>query len=430
MESKFLSIIVLNRKYYLVLSVLLFFKIGKTQVANYINNGGFEQLYNCNLPDYLSKIKFWRSIDSISFGNAHLANSCYSNIPYAPFGFQYPRNGNGFTIISSLCTPTLCTNNNSRGYIRNRLKSNLIAGKTYCVKFYVVNSENSRIGNDAIGIYFGDNSLDTITLINKPLTYLIPQVQNPTGNIITDTLNWVLVTGTFVANGIEKHCVIGNFKSDAATNTVVLNQNPLHNVNYTQCTTCVYTNQYIDDVSCIPTDLPAYAGADIWGIPSTTVYIGRQRDVGIDEACTWYNMSNTITPIANAAGLTLTVALSTQTYMVKQDICGIIKYDTVIVHASGLGNAELQYFKDQIKVYPQPAKDKISIELTANDIANNYTEFVIYTSLGQAIRREELEFTKSSIKQVDIADLPNGYYTFQLHTTKGYVINQSLIISR
>jgi hypothetical protein len=408
----------------------LFSSFCKAQIANYISNGSFEQLTDCIYPDNFKKVKYWRSIDSVNIGNCAIASVCFTNVPYTYFGYQFPRTGNNFATFFPLCFQNFCTINNSRGYVRNRLKTNLVAGKTYCVKFYVIVSENSTYSHDSYGIYFGDNSLDTITQINRPLNYLVPQVKNPAGNILNDTLNWTLVTGTFVANGTEKHCVIGNFNLDANVTKTINQISSIHQSIYTPNFTYTYTNAYIDDVSCIPTDLPAFAGADIWGIPSTTVYIGRQRDVGIDEACTWYNMSNTVTPIANAAGLTLTVALSTQTYMVKQDICGIIKYDTVVVYASALGNAELQYFKDQVKVYPQPAKELINLELSTNAIADTYTELIIYTTLGQVIRKEELEFTKNLIKQVDVAELPNGCYTIQLHTTKGYVINQSLLISR
>jgi hypothetical protein len=420
LQSKLNNKLSLCRKYVLVLSALLFLKVGQAQIANYISNGGFEQTYNCLIP-VINTAKYWRSIDSSQSAGAVLFNNCISNIPYGYSGFQYPRNGNGYAGLGALCQPTQCPVNADRGYLRNRLKANLMPNKTYCVKLYVSVKNPSSYGISTISVFFGDNTLDTITQVTKPLTYITPQIENPVTNIITDTLGWSLITGTFVATGLEKHCVIGNFKSDANTVKTFINPTSLPTI---------FCDILIDDVSCIPTDLPAYAGADIWGIPSTTVYIGRQRDVGIDEACTWYNMSNTLTPIANAAGLTLTVALSTQTYMVKQDICGIIKYDTVVVYASALGNTELQYFKDQVKVYPQPAKELINLELSTNAIADNYTELIIYNTLGQVIRKEELEFTKNLVKQVDVTELPNGCYTIQLHTTKGYVINQSLLISR
>jgi hypothetical protein len=237
--------------------------------------------------------------------------------------------------------------------------------------------------------------------------------------MVTDTMGWTLITGTFVANGTEKHCVIGNFKSDANTNKILINPTNLP---------AIACDVLIDDVSCIPTDLPAYAGADLWAIPGQTVYIGRTQDVGIDEACTWYNLSNTLTPIANAAGMTLTVALSTQTYMVKQDICGIVKYDTVIVHASGLGNAELQYLTDNIKLYPQPASTLLNIE-TAVTEAGLFSQVNIYNALGQMIREEELNLSNGT-QQLDISDLADGFYTLQFSTTKGYTLKKSLVVSR
>jgi hypothetical protein len=203
--------------------------------------------------------------------------------------------------------------------LRNRLKANLQTGKEYCVKFYVNIRDNASYGIDGMGAFFGDNTLDTIAKTTVPLTYLVPQVQNSAGNIITDTMNWVLITGTFVATGSEKHLIIGNFKSDAATNKTFINPTILPTIG---------ADVFIDDVSCIPLDLPAYAapGPDIWAVPGTTTYIGRPQDVGIDEACEWFKLPNTTSVIANVAGLTLTVAAGTETYMVKQDICGVIKY--------------------------------------------------------------------------------------------------------
>lgn len=321
-----------NKKQKLFFQLLLFFSFGQSfgQIANYISNGSFEQKYDCNFPYYLCKAKYWLAIDSaLSFSGVQLS-VCNGYIPYqGNTEFQYPRTGNTFILTNFFCEPAIC-GNNQRGYLKNRLKTPLQSGKTYCVKFYVNIANSSPYGIDGFGAYFGNNTIDTITKCTFPLTYLTPQIQNPTNNIILDTLGWVAVTATFVANGTEKYCVIGNFKSDAATNSATLNPAFLPQK---------WTDLCIDDVSCIPLDLPAYAapGNDVWAIPGNTIYLGRPQDVGIDEACEWFKLPNTTNVIANAAGLTLTVAITTNTYMVKQTICGLIKYDTVVVHASGLG---------------------------------------------------------------------------------------------
>jgi len=404
--------------------------LANSQTANYISNGSFENLTDCNLPDNIQKVKNWRSIDSVNYGNILIANTCYSSTPYAYFGFQYPRTGNGFVLLGALCQPTMCATNNSRGYLRNRLKNTLQAGQIYCVSFYVNISENSSRGIDALGIYFGDNTLDTITYINKPLNYLIPQVQNPTNNIIIDTLVWVQVTGTFVATGNEKHCVIGNFKNDVNVNSSTINHSSAHIAQFTPCTTCSYTNVYVDDVSCIPLDLPAYAaaGPNVWAIPGNTLYLGRQKDVGIDEACKWYKLPNTTSVVANAAGLTLTVAIATETYMVKQDICGIIKYDTVVVYASGTGFNQQELIKHNLNIFPNPTSDVLYINSNF-EIGKDFTPIEIVNSLGQLIREEEIIF-KDNVAFINTKELANGVYVLNLRDNETVSVSKRFVIAR
>ena len=62
------------------------------------------------------------------------------------------------------------------------------------------------------------------------------------GGMITDTANWILVSGFFIAAGGENYLIIGNFKDDAATNTTNLNGLGIYNIAYV----------YIDGVSLTP----------------------------------------------------------------------------------------------------------------------------------------------------------------------------------
>jgi hypothetical protein len=50
----------------------------------------------------------------------------------------------------------------------------------------------------------------------------MPQVANAFGNVITDTLNWTWVGGSFTASGGERWLTIGHFKPDALTTYVTL----------------------------------------------------------------------------------------------------------------------------------------------------------------------------------------------------------------
>jgi len=73
---------------------------------------------------------------------------------------------------------------------------------------------------------------------NLPFT---PQFNNITGNVF-DTLNWILVSGNYIANGNENYLIIGNFKNDLNTDTFLINSNIQYDVSYV----------YIDDVSLTP----------------------------------------------------------------------------------------------------------------------------------------------------------------------------------
>ncbi|MCA0430599.1 MAG: T9SS type A sorting domain-containing protein [Bacteroidetes bacterium] len=407
-----------NKKKLMLFFICLFQVIIKSQSANYISNGSFEVLHNCNAPHITAIIKNWMAIDSATSFSGGYCGICNGGVPYPNGGFQYPRTGNASVISTFYCSASVCGPGGGRGYLKNRMKGNLIAGKTYCVKFYVNIQNQSPFGIDGFGAYFGDNTIDTITKCTIPLTYLTPQVQNTNGNVITDTLNWLPITGTFVATGIEKYCVLGNFKSHAATNTASLN--PLYLPQE-------WSDVLLDDVSCIPIDLPAFAGADIFGIPGNTVYLGRPQDVGIDEACLWYNLSNTTTPIANAAGITLTVATTTQTYMVKQDICGIIKYDTVVVYASAVGLNEYvssSEVENGIRVYPNPANSVINVEFLVFN--KDAYKVEIINSLGEVLISE---ISKTKNLTLKTNNFNNGVYTLLIKTEVG-TLSRKVVIER
>ncbi len=387
----------------------------KGQIANYVSDGGFEVLNSYSLTTQYNVPKYWQPIDT-NKGSTYLA-SMHPNLNSAPYayGFQYPRNGQNYVICTFFCSNC---NNSLRAYARNRLKQNLQVGKTYCVKYHVVNTNNSPLAINSFGAYFSDSSLDTINYCNIPLTYINPQIENQTG-IITDTLNWVPITGTFVASGNEKYMVLGNFKSDVATNTLLINPTFSATLANDVC---------IDDVSVIDIDLPAFAGPDIWGIPTNTVYLGRAQDVGIDEACTWYHLPNTTTAIANAAGITVTVATTTQTYMVKQDICGNIKYDTVVVYASGVGLSPLSFGEGMgVRLYPNPVNDILNIELDRT----NEEEFKlkIFNNLGQLIKEEEIVFKEKTVS-IKTGDLKNGVYLLTLKSTKSASVSKRFVIAK
>jgi hypothetical protein len=299
------------------------------------------------------------------------------------------------------------------------MKGNLQMGKVYCVKFYANIFNPSTYGMDGFAAYFGDNSLDTISKFGIPLTYLSPQIENPTNNIITDTLNWTLITGTFVASGHEKFMVIGNFKSDAATNTILINPTSLP---------AVFTDVTLDAVSCIELDLPAYAGPDRSIIPGDSAFIGREPDFAIDPGCVWYRLPD-MTPLDTISGLWVKPIVTT-TYVVKQVLdCSAEKWDTVVVYMDLVGLFDLEAAEKAIRLFPNPARDHLELEISNALFAEAFRTIRIYDQLGQIIREEELE-NRSKVR-LATGDLAEGLYVIQLYGgDQNFSVYKRIMISR
>ncbi len=399
-KSKYLAIYL---QILLVALLTIYSTEAVAQPANLVNNGGFEQR-NPNYPnDWAS---YWAGLDSTKYFGLLMAPPYRS--PKSSFGFQYPHSGECYFGFSMFISYTWV----NRGYPRNFLKQTLTAGKVYCVTFYVALTNVSSCAVDAIGAYFGDASLDTIKNSLFPLTYLSPQISNPTNHIISDTLNWTPITGTFVAQGNEKYMVLGNFKSNANTNTVLTNPAQLPTI---------ASEYFIDDVSVIELDLPAFAGEDRSFMPGDSVYLGRESDVGIDEACVWYKLPSPV-PIDTVAGLWVKPT-TTSTYVVVQTICGNVKRDTVMLFIDGVGVEKHNKIASDLTFFPNPTRHEISI------VSSNPTEkidMVVQDVTGRIVFKKfvVLENFTTNIR----LDLEPGVYLFTVTNSHGHTTTKKIVI--
>jgi hypothetical protein len=406
-------------KHYVFAALLIPFLSFSQNIGNYVNNGSFEDRYDCTLPNPITKAKYWLGIDTSHFSGLYFS-SCpgLNTVPLNSYTFQWAKIGESYAGSVFFCPAPSC-NNFNRGYLKNRLKQNLQVGKTYCVNFYVNISNNSTYGIDGFGAYFGDNSIDTITKTGVPLTYLNPQIRNPDNNIITDTLNWTLITGTFVASGHEKFMVIGNFKSDATTNTVLINSTHLPKV---------VTDVMIDAVSCIELDLPAYAGPDRSIIPGDSAFIGRELDFAIDPGCFWYRLPGMV-PLDTISGLWVKPTVTT-TYVVKQVLdCSAEKWDTVIVYMNLVGLFDPEAAEKAIRLFPNPARDHLELEISNTLFSEAFRTIRIYDQLGQIIREEEISLKQGNTR-IATGDMAEGVYWLQLQGKDVPILNKKFVIRR
>lgn len=226
----------------LILTITLLWKHCYAQSVNLVPNPSFEDTLSC--PDNQAQIYnappwFQPTANTPDYFNK-CSNTLIVGVPTNTIGFQIPKTGNAYAGIA-MCYWPFCINN--RDYVSVPLNSTLVSNKKYCVKFYVSLANLSSYAISNIGAYFSSVAPSSSTIDNLPYT---PQVQNPGNNIISDTTNWVLISGNFIANGGEKYLTIGNFNDDATTIKDTIN-NPGYITYY--YIDDVYVGDYVDDSS-------------------------------------------------------------------------------------------------------------------------------------------------------------------------------------
>jgi hypothetical protein len=244
--------LVLFHKYFrtIIQLIVFIFSFENSFSQNLIRNGSFENIsppanwinwsgeFVTASQNPMHRVLFdWDEFHSSDL----LTSSCthtWSGVPINIHGYCQPKNGNnyvGFMLFSN------GQNNNGKEYIYQQLTTALQSGKIYCLSFYVSRADRKEYAIENIGAYFSNNIQTTgsIGYINK-----IPQVVNQNGLII-DTTQWTQIQGCFTANGGEQFITIGNFNTDANTNSFYAGtNNPVPN--YPE-----YCYYYIDDITLI-----------------------------------------------------------------------------------------------------------------------------------------------------------------------------------
>ena len=356
--------------------VFVFFLVGLfpyqlSAQFNLVPNPSFEQYTNCpaiSLTDINviknNKPDFWYKPD---LKGAIYLNSCAHNdtlgVPYnrpnpqGDLGYQVPRTGNAYITMFYRNGIT-----NARNYFQIKLIDSLVANRCYFFSCFVnrCNGHQLACNNQAILLTKIPIYADTAAI---PPQYIIPanpQVNN-TIMTISDSTNWVKISGVVVAQGGEQYLTIGNFKYDSQTTITTVQSTGYYGAAY-----------YVDDVSVIPLDsmpLKADAGLD------TTIAIGDSAFVGSltngIPNITWYNSSGAV--IKTGVPGFYVQPTTTTWYVIEQSVCGYASRDTVTVTVNLL---PLHWLGFTALTSPQPLSQgegqaKICVSLrwqTANEV--------------------------------------------------------------
>ena len=207
--------------------VIFLYLVSNANAQNLVLNPSFEDTIACPTTTAIPmQCKYWytANIGSPDYFSEQPDIFCgTSPVPLSNAGYQYARTGIAYVGLATLMQPLNPNYLNRREYIGGELSDTLKQGHEYCVSFYISVAEELKYVTDGIGLYLSiDSAVDYTINTNLPF---VPQISNPSGNIIYDTLNWVQISGTYIANGGEKYLTIGNFKDNANTLIDSINNN-------------------------------------------------------------------------------------------------------------------------------------------------------------------------------------------------------------
>jgi hypothetical protein len=215
----------------------MFSTCGFCEAQNLVPNPSFEDTVSCPIGGYeVDKCVGWSSYS----GSSDYMNSCSTgsvSVPNNWAGYQPAATGNAYCAIVTYVSAIP----NYREHIGRMLSNPLSIGIKYFVSLKIALSIDSifesNCATNKMGIMFSTIPYDVSH--PSPITNN-PQVHSD--SIITDTLNWTLISGSFIADSAYNYIIIGNFFNDNLTDTIRMANGSLDDAYY-----------FIDDV-CVSTD--------------------------------------------------------------------------------------------------------------------------------------------------------------------------------
>ncbi len=364
---------------------------------NIVPNYSFEDSVICPVfDDPLPKPWYIPSNYNSGYYVNACANSYVWGVPYNSGGhqnYQYAKSGVGYAGIATLVLDMMP---DARSYLQIKLKDSLFVNRCYYVEFWInlVNSSNIATNNLALWLTKTAKYADTI---NNPYGLIPgnpnPQVYNYNNPIVTDTFNWVKVSGAYLAQGGEQFITIGNFKNDSSTRKKAVNHLQNEYSSY----------YYVDDVSVIPLDslpLKADAGSDTTIALGDSVFIGSLTN-GIPNI-NWYDMAGNVIDTGRPGFYVHPT--TTTSYVIEQTVCGYYSRDTVTVAVNVM---PLKWLEFSLTPGPSPGGEGRKTALLRWQTANEKN--VSYYNIQQSYKGTN-EF--ENVGQVMANNKPYNEYGF------------------
>ena len=229
------------------------FALLQTQAQNLVINGSFELYQNCpidgNIEDCNDCFATRGSPDHYGecanvFADAGTYDS--DGAPVNTLGYQIPSSGSNYSGLLAYGTFLNSYVPNIREFLTLTLNQELTIGMEYMVSFKASLANDSPNAINNLGIKFTENipfHLDNpAPLTNSAHVY--------TEDVITDSVGWTTISGSFIADSAYRYLTIGNHFMDNLCDTVQLFDG------------FVGAYYFIDEVSVVPSPDFIFVDAD------------------------------------------------------------------------------------------------------------------------------------------------------------------------
>jgi hypothetical protein len=337
-------------------------------------------------------------------GSPDLFDSCvhntFNNVPQNIFGYHLARTGKAFSGIA-VYDPHFFY----REYDYVKLLDSLVSGINYCVTFYVSRANNFRNAIDHLDLCLTKTPITTISTPAELAPY-IAQIKNTSGNIILDTINWIRISGSFLATGGEKYIAIGNFEQDSSTHIQSVRPLSQDEAYY-----------FVDDVSVVVANASIDAGRDTTICLNNPVILGSPAIDGVEYSWTpslGLNDPHLAMPVASPT--------CTTSYILTQTQCNIVKTDTVKVTLKTRGCLVASVPGLLAEPFTVPTIISSGQFFTIQNLPP-LTKLDVYDTRGRLV------YSKENYDSTMISDeLPEGFYFTKLTLNSGFPSVHKLLI--
>jgi len=193
--------------------------------GNLVPNASFEEHLNCPVqPGFTANSKplhwekwLWSPEYFHACAGTLGTGDSLISVPMNGMGFQYPLDGDAYVGMATY-------KEDFREYVGCELLEPLVVGQTYHLSFHTNMATggtywNPKWASNNVGMLFTMDHNIWTGLSGPPFPFRNYAHLHST-EVITDTANWTLVSGTFVADSAYRYLLLGNFFEDALTDTV------------------------------------------------------------------------------------------------------------------------------------------------------------------------------------------------------------------